>query len=79
MSDIIKKAFENIVPKAHERTKYLITMMEYQYAIEVLEKEKGLIDKALKETERWHNHKEAWKRQKNKSDQLGRAINALTD
>ena len=79
MSEIIKNAFDNIDPKAHERTKFLITMMEYQYAIEVLQKEKDLIDKALKETERWHNHKESWKRQQNKSDQLGRALRDLSD
>ncbi len=79
MSKIIKNAFDNIDPEADERTKFLITMMEYQYAIEVLQKEKDLIDKALKETKKLHSHKEAWKRQSNKSGQLARAIKALTD
>ena len=53
-------------------------MMEYQYAIETLQREKYMIDKALNDTGKWYGYKESWKRQKNKSEQLGRAIKTLT-
>lgn len=79
MSEIIDKAFNSIDPKAKERTNFLIIMMEYQYAFKVLQDEKDSIDKALKETDKWHGHKESWKRQKAKSYQLGRAIKKLSD
>ena len=75
--EIIENAFKNIDLKAVKRTDLLIMMTEYEHALKVLQDEKDSIDKALKDTEKWHSHKESWKRQKKKSEQLNRAIEKL--
>jgi len=46
------------------------------YAIELLKREKDLIDKCL-DRGKWDNHKEALKRQKKKSTELKDAITLL--
>lgn len=75
---IIKNAFENIDPAAKQRVKEMTNQIDYGYAIDHLQREKDAIDKALSDTKKWNDHKESWKRQKSKSNQIGRAIKKLT-